>query len=333
MSRSRALDCRALGIAAALAASSAAAQEPTATAAPADAAPAAADAAASRTLAGHIFLPATLAPGPFATTSLTAQMILLGGSADAEIQVGDQTFSGTTEFAGLGAYAAYEYSFLEHYSVRAWLDDLVFSGISGKSVLVLGTEIQGGFGAGATAGLRLGDRVQAGVLLDAGYTPSVALTLAEALDAVEDSCEAGDCDVATGTAIEIENVLQVKPALSLAFAAARSLGITANAAYLYLEGEDDSATGVRLGAAVDFDLGMAIGFPVGLQGQFAWTAPVGDGGVQHVTDVGFGIFYTGRKELVAGLQVLGRRWSVEPGFADTQWNSYFTNFGLRYYWK
>jgi hypothetical protein len=335
MSRSRGLCCRALGLAAALAASSTAAQEPgAASTTPADAAPAP-EREGDRTLAGHVFVPTTLVPGPFATTSFSTQMIIMGGSSMAEIQVGDETFSGAMDFAGIGAFAQYEYSFLDHFSVRAWLDDLIFSGLSGQAVILIGSEVQGGFGAGATASMKLGDRVRAAVLLDAGYTPSVALTIAEAIDRVIDSCESpSGCDVSAGSAVEIENVLKVEPAVSLAVAVSRWLGVTTNASYVYLDSdaETSASNGVQLGAALDVDLKPAMGYPLGLSGQFSWTAPVGESSLQHVTDAGVGIYYTGREELAVGVQILGRRWSIQPGFADTEWSAYFTTIGLRYYW-
>ena len=167
------------------------------------------------------------------------------------------------------------------------------------------------------------------------YSPSVALTIAEALQSVVDSCEQPEgCSVSTGSAIDIENIARVEPALALAWSPWRPLGITTNVTYVRLDGNGDTGTsnGVKLGGAVEFDLGPAVGVPVGLQAVVAWTAPVGESSFQHVTDAGVGLYYTGRQELSVGVQVVGRRYAIEPEFVETEWSTYFTTFGLRYFW-
>jgi hypothetical protein len=173
------------------------------------------------------------------------------------------------------------------------------------------------------------------VLADVSYAPSIALTIANALQSVVDSCSGpGGCDVDGGQAIEIDNLMRVEPALAAAWAPWRPLGLTANVTYIYREGEEDggSSQGVKLGGVVDFDLDPAVGFPLGLQAVAAWTAPVGSSSLQHVTDVGVGFYYTGRKELTVGVQMASRRFSAQPGLVDTEWSGVITTLGLRYYW-
>jgi hypothetical protein len=287
-------------------------------------------------LNGHVFQPTNLVAGPFTTTSFATYMILAVGTTDASTTIGDQTFSGSMEYAGVGGYASYEHAFLEHFSARLWMSDLVFSGTSGRSIVVIGTEVAAGFGAGATASLKLSDALRLGLLVDVSFTPNLALTIGEALGDVIDSCSApAGCDVDSGTAISIQKATTVQPSVALAWAPFAPLGITANVAYVHLEPNDtdssSAADGMQLSSAVDFDLGPAVGVPLGLQAAVAWTFPTGSSeSLQHLTDVGLGFYYTGRPDLAVGLQLLARRFQIVEA-ARTDWSAYLLTIGLRYY--
>jgi hypothetical protein len=50
-----------------------------------------------------------------------------------------------------------------------------------------------------------------------------------------------------------------------------------------------------------------------------------------VSNLGGGIFYTGRPHLALGLQIVARRFKVQPG-VDVSWSTYLATVGLRYYW-
>jgi hypothetical protein len=238
------------------------------------------------------------------------------------------------QYAGLGAYFKYEYAFLDHFSARVWLNDLVYSGTTGQSVVVIGTEVHGGAGAGLTGTLKLGDAVRLGALLDVSYAPNFALTIGNALRTLADSCRAGNCDVNAASATSLENVLAVQPGLSVAWAPLAPLGITAAATYIYADtnGAATTSSGVQLATAVDFDFEPAVHVPVGLGAQLSWTAPVGSSSLQHATDVGGGLYYTGKRDLALGLQLLARRFSIQPGVTATTWSAAVMTIGLRYYW-
>jgi hypothetical protein len=119
------------------------------------------------------------------------------------------------------------------------------------------------------------------------------------------------------------------------WAPTRALGITGNVAYAHLSQKQHDTTfdadTVSLGASTDFDFGAISSVPVGLMLQFSWTAPVSGSGVQHVTDLGGGVFYTGREHLAVGLQLIARRFAVEQNL-NVSWETYITTIGLRYYW-
>jgi hypothetical protein len=95
----------------------------------------------------------------------------------------------------------------------------------------------------------------------------------------------------------------------------------------------DTFTGsaVRLAAAADFDFLALSDVPVGLQLAFSWTALFEGTVLQHVTDLGGGIFYTGSQHLALGLQLVSRRFAVQPT-VDVSWSTFLSTIGLRYYW-
>ncbi|HET6410709.1 MAG TPA: transporter [Anaeromyxobacter sp.] len=293
------------------------------------------DGADRRVLNGHVFMPSTDVPPPFVTTSFASAMVVGAGQTSASYQVGDQVFSGTLQYAGIGGVLAYEYGFLNHFQVRVKLSEIIYSGTSGKSAIVVGTTLQGGGSAGFTASLPLGDSARVGFLFDAGYQPNLALTIGTAIKSVIDSCsQPSGCDVTTGQVFQIRHLATYEPAASISWAPLRALGLTGNVGYLWASegGTSGNNSGQEwvLGAAADYDFGAISSVPVGLQVQFKWSAPRGSF-LQHVTDLGGGIFYTGRKNLALGVQVINRQFAVTPD-VNVSWNTYISEIGLRYYW-
>ena len=72
----------------------------------------------------------------------------------------------------------------------------------------------------------------------------------------------------------------------------------------------------------------------GLWGLWATAMPGKNSGngLEHVTDLGGGIFYTGRKDLASGVQIVSRRFAVVPN-VDVSWKTYLATMGLRYFWQ
>jgi hypothetical protein len=288
-----------------------------------------------RALNGHVFMPAADVPWPFTITSLSSNLVLGYGETTGHFQVGDETFDGTLSYAGIGGNLAYEYAFLGHFSARALINQIVYSGINGKSALAVGTQVRLGFGAGLTASLPLGDTARVGLLFDFNSNPTLGLNVATGLSAFANTCsQPSGCHVDLSSIFIASNVLTVQPALAASWAPFRTLGLTANVAYQHFSsGGTNEVNGdaMYLAAAADFDFGAMSSVPVGLQLQFSWTAPVNGTGVQHVTDLGGGIFYTGRKDLSAGFQLISRRFAVAPE-VEVSWSTFITTAGLRYFW-
>lgn len=305
--------------------------------APAAPAPARGDGslAEGRVLNGHVFMPSVRVPGALTTTSFASYLVLAYGQSSADFQVADRTYSGSFDYAGIGSILGYEYAFQRYFSARFTLDNVIYSGIDGPSAIVVGTSLQFGGSLGLTASLPVGDSLRVGVLFDAGITPGLGLTIANGIRAIVRDCQAGSCSTGQGDIFGIHKATTLQPALAVNWSPWRPLGVTANTALVHVSQKDGdetfSADAATLAAAADLDLLPLWNVPVGLQLAFSWTAPFSGEVLQHVTDMGGGVFYTGRRNLALGVQFVSRRFAVQPT-VDVSWSTIITTVGLRYYW-
>jgi hypothetical protein len=293
-----------------------------------------------RILNGHVFMPSATVPGALTTTSFGSFLVLGYGKTTGSVTVGDKQYTGNFDYAGVGAIIGYEYAFLKYFSARLAINEIVFSGINGSSAIVIGTTLATGFNLGVTASLPIGDSLRLGVLLDAGFQPGLALTIANGLQSIISSCTTGSdgrphCEVGDGSIFGMNNAKIIQPALAANWVPWRPLGVTANFAYLHVSQDRNDGTfngdALTLAGAADFDFLAISSVPIGLQVAFSWTAPINGTGLQHVTDLGGGIFYTGRKNLALGLQLVSRRFGVQPT-VDVSWSTWLSTIGMRYYW-
>jgi hypothetical protein len=291
-----------------------------------------------RILNGHVFMPSADVPGALVTTSFATYLVLGLGSTTANLTIGNRTFSGDVTYAGVGAVLGFEYAFLKYFSARLAIDDIIYSGTNGNSVFAVGSQLRVGFTGGVTASLPVGDSMRLAVLLDASSRPGLALTLGAGIKNIVNNCQGQpvtSCNIETGTIFSTQNSTSIQPALAMSWAPMRPLGVTANVAYIHVSQDQNvgSVTGdaMSLGLASDFDFKAISTVPIGLMLQFSWTAPISGTALQHVTDLGGGIFYTGRQNLALGFQLVNRRFAVEPS-VTVNWNTWISTIGLRYYW-
>jgi hypothetical protein len=326
----------ALCCALALAAPRARAEESVSQAPPAEPA---ANPGAGRILGGHRYMPTNAVAQPFLTTSFSSVLVAGLGKTSGTLQVGDRVFSGSYDYAGIGATLAYEYAFLDYFSARVSLSEIIFSGINGSSALVVGTQAQLAGGIGGTLSYPLGDSLRLAALLDINLQPNIALTIGSGLAAILNSCPAAGgqgCNVDPEKIFAIREVKTFQPQVSVAWTPHRAVGVTGAVGYQHAissaTGQPDlTADAMSLGGAVDFDFLAVSSFPLGLMFQMNWTAPFSGTTLQHVTDIGGGIFYTGRKDLAAGVQLIWRRFAVVPN-VDVSFATEIAQLGLRYYW-
>jgi hypothetical protein len=290
-----------------------------------------------RVLNGHTFMPALDVPGALLTTSFTSALLVGLGQTSASVQISDKTLSGNFEYAAIGAVIGYEYAFLDYFSARLALTELLFTGINGRSAIAVGTGLQGGIGGGLTFSLPVADSLRLGVLFDASVVPNFGLTIGNGVRSIIEACRSPQgCDLRSGDFFQQKSVTQVQPALAASWAPFSALGVTANASYIWanqhLNGSNSSGNAFQLGTALDFDFKAISEVPVGLMFQFSWIAPFNGEALQHVSDIGGGIFYTGRKNLALGAQVIDRRYAVVPGVVNVTWKTFLVDIGMRYYW-
>jgi hypothetical protein len=91
-----------------------------------------------------------------------------------------------------------------------------------------------------------------------------------------------------------------------------------------------SQNGLRLGAAAEFDAKPLVSWlPLGLSVVYAIVSPIGSGGVTTTQNTGFGLFYTGRKDLALGIELNWQQGRLESSLvseATLAWVDF------RYYW-
>jgi hypothetical protein len=300
-----------------------------------------------RVLAGHVFTPVLGLTGPFATTNFGSFMLLGAGSTEASLTLQlpgtppppPQTFSGKVEYVAVGGLLSFEYAFLPGFSARVGISQTIYTGTTGASAAVVGSNARLGGNVGLTAGLPIGQSVRVAAVFDASYAPRLGLVLGPAIQSTFDSCATGvsNCRFDFDDLFQQKNVLTVQPGLAAAWAPARALGITGNVSYVYnrTTASNEAALsqgGVSFAAAVDFDFMGFSSVPLGLQAIWSTLVPFSGGDTSiGYTDLGGGIFYTGRKELSLGIQVVDRRFRVTPD-VDVSWNNVVGFIGLRYYW-
>jgi len=289
-----------------------------------------------RILNGHTFMPATDVRAPFTVTSFGSFMNIGYGTTSGTFQVGDRVFNQGFDYALFGATIDYELALLRYFSARLALNPNVFSGVNGNSAIVVGSSVQVGVSAGLTASIPLGDAIRVGVLLDTTFGPNLALAFGQGLRAVINSCQRpSGCVIDTGQVFNVVHVFTLQSAGAVSWAPLPALGLTANLAYLYAT-ETDSGSSFHGDAVVpafaaDLDFGRIWSVPIGIQFQFRWIAPFSGTQLQHITDLGGGLFYTGRQDLAAGLQLIVRRTAVSNN-VDVSFSNLLATIGLRYYW-
>jgi hypothetical protein len=283
--------------------------------------------------------------GPFATTSFGTFLTLGAGSTRGSVTlqipgttVPPQTFEGEVSYVALGGVISFEYAFLRNFSARIALTETLYSGTTGAAAAVVGTNARLGGGIGLTGSLPIGDSLRLAGVFDAGYIPRFGLLLGPAIKAAFDSCATGvsDCRFDFSKLFEQRNVLRVTPGVAAGWTPMKPLGISGNLSYAYssisTEGSGVvSESSLSMGVAADFDFKTVSSVPIGLQATWNTELPLTSSDSTSFTDLGGGVFYTGRKELALGLQAVDRRFRVSPA-VDVNWGTIITMIGLRYFW-
>jgi len=287
-----------------------------------------------RTLGGHVFVPEVLVRSPFAATSIEANIIYGSGTAKGSASAGNLVIKDDTyEFASMSQIITYEHKIAEGISAGGGITAELISGIDGKSVVVMGTQIGYGLFGRFTAGQQVGP-AQVAFTFDASYGPRYGIFFLNALDIAFNGIR-GDLPKTEDAAFTSDNAWTLKPGASVAWAPMRQLGVTAAVDYQWISQKTSNGTNtgsaLDVGVAADWDFGAYTRTPVALLATWHWTAPLGSSmntSIGHVIDWSLGVFYTGRPALVLGLE-LGRR-SFPYRSLDTDLN--LAQLRVQYYW-
>jgi hypothetical protein len=91
-----------------------------------------------------------------------------------------------------------------------------------------------------------------------------------------------------------------------------------------------SQNGLKVAASAEFDAKPLVSWlPLGLSFVYNIVSPIGSGGVTTTQNTGFGLFYTGRKDLALGIEIDWQQGRLENSLvAETTvaWVDF------RYYW-
>jgi len=282
---------------------------------------------------GHMFMPSALVDTPFRETTFKLGLLYGFGTAtgprfgivDGKVQpVGEADYT----FAAFAQTFRYEYQFAEWLSLGAVVLSNLYSGIDGPSAVNIGAEVGVGFGVRARAGHRFGP-IETALIVDASTAPEFGLLVAAA---IRDAINSGQ--IQPGASLQSTHSLNVLPEAAASWAPFPALGITLNAGYLYKSLRQNgvslgSQSGIQAAGVVDFDFGKISSVPIGLQGGYRLTAPLGDNGVERVDDIEGGIFYTGRRELGLGLEIGWRDFTIR---APLDSKVVIAQLSLQYYW-
>ena len=254
-----------------------------------------------RTLGKHTFLPSTLMGDPFAGTYVRN---LTGGGTAVGLQVPkidlDNRVLGYQDasISFLSIEMAYQQSVTNWLALRAGFTGGARLGTSTVALLAEGVTAQFGATFGATAKLIRSDRfILSGT---ADVLPGVAYQIS-VLDYVKDVIDGNDT---SSSLVNSSAPYRYRFGANAAYAVAPWLGLQAVGTVGPIRDQTDSTdTEIRFGggASIDFD---PIGPPIGLLLGYVYSDPaggenvVGGAGIANV-----GIFYTGHKRLVIGLDM------------------------------
>jgi hypothetical protein len=298
-----------------------------------------------RELGGHTFMPILGMVSPFTTTSFGTFLSVGYGSTTGRLSLQlpgnppppPTIISGSVSYAAIGGVVGFEAAFLQHFSARVIFTETLYSGTTGAAAAMVGSNARLGADFGLTASLPLTPSIRVAAVVDASFAPSTGILLGPAIKSTFDSCAMGitNCRFEFSQLFEQRNVVTVEPGGAASWALYPFLGVTTNLTYAHgsLTNSNSgsvSTNAMSAGIAADFDFYAISDVPVGI--QLSWNSRwVFSESTEGFTDLGGAVFYTGRKNLSIGFQLVDRRFRVVPD-VDVSWKTFIALTGLRYYW-
>ena len=293
-----------------------------------------------RELAGHLFLPSHLIQDPFSVTSFGSYFGVGVGEARGPelVDLGpppvfapDSKWYGYT---GLAQQFSLDVRIIEYLSARLMLLAGAFQGTGSGSALVVGTNVRMVGDIELKGSLPLGKHVRLALSAGAAYGPVYNILILDGLVDVINQCRADpNCTISAGDFLKETDTVTWNATLSAAWAPFPFLGFMGNVQFLNPRSTGStvvSQNGAKFAAAAEFDAKPLVSWlPLGVSLVYSIVTPIGSGGVTTTQNTGFGLFYTGRKDLALGIEIdrnQGRLESSLVSEATLAWVDF------RYYW-
>jgi hypothetical protein len=293
-------------------------------------------------MGGHTFLPSHLIDDPFSYTSFGTTFGFGTGEAwaptvtwnpPADPTLGPSKWYGYT---GLALGLSGTWRFLEYLSIRATAGGGAYLGNGGAGVLTIGSSVKANGQLGVKGSLPVGERLRFAATFDVNYGPVYSVLIAQGIKNAIDQCrlDPANCRDAGSSILQTEDTVTWIGGLSGAWAPWAFLGLTLNAQFIAptKTGTNSSAqNGVTLAAMADFDVKPLLHWlAMGVNATYSNTFPIGGDGVTTTQEFGFGLYYTGRKDLALGVEMdwrLGRLSSQQVSQSTLAW------INFKYYWN
>jgi len=287
-----------------------------------------------RELGGHRFMVSHIIEDPFSVTSFGANFAFGMGQAlgpRLDLSTDPPTVQQESKWYAYSTIAQqldFTVRIMENLSLHAGALTGVRQGASEGSALVVGSSLAISGLLGVKGSAALGDSLRLSLSVEGAYGPRVNLLI---LQGLINAHKAGSFTAA--------DLFQSRNAVSLAATGAAAWGVTPwlglglNVQYLHTKSEDISGStqdGVAGAGSVELDARPLVHWlPLGAEFSYRRTGAVGNGSLANQDEWSWGIYYTGRRDLVLGVevdQVRGRLETEQRAKETIGW------LNFRYYW-
>jgi len=268
---------------------------------------------APRYLGGHLFIPSTVVPDPFVSTTF---MTTTGFGSAVNLVVPIYNLKGvkiaetSSDIGFMQLGFDYQYAVKPRLALRVNGNGSARIGTTASSILAEGISALYGYGFGTTVSMMRRSNWQLSATADLRGNTLYSISPLGFVRAVVRSAVAGDSAGALGAAsdslVDSGNNLRVLGGLRAAYTPAPWIGFTGfvetGMGEKFQSGTSNSSV-TNVGATTSFDFNPLIKIPVGLLGVFRYES-LGEKGddIGSAQNLGLGIFYTGRRFFSVGLE-------------------------------
>ncbi len=287
----------------------------------------------TRELGGHTFLPSHIIDNPFSETFVWLSLGLGAGEALAgSLQLNPPAITPENRwygFTGFGLLASGGVRLLEYLSLRAAVGTEAYIGNGTDAALAVGSSARVTAGLGAKGSLPVGETLRFAATFDATYGPVYSVLIAEGLiDAINSG------RISASEFVQNYSTFTWTGGLVGSWAPWSFLGFTLNGRFVVptKTGKASYAQNGIFGAAMaDFDARPIWSWlPMGLSAAYSVISPTSGNGVSALQTFGFGLYYTGRRDLGLGLQFEWRTGTLASGQSSRAALGFLD---LKYYWN